>query len=511
MSEWDAGSYDELHYPSYVHPQTHPRRLAAVARLMGHTPPDVDRCRVLEIGCSNGSNLLPMAAALPGSTFVGIDLAATRIAEGAARAAACGLKNVELKAESLTTVGSSLGDFDYIVVHGVYSWVPEEIREATLALISQRLTPNGVAFVSFNVFPGWASRMLAGGIMRYFTRGEPRPGARAALAKRVLGELTALERGGDAFWEAGLKVERDRLDRSPDAYLFHEYFGGDHRIFYFHEVAAAAARHGLTWMGEAGGLGGLCLGAVKAPDPALFPGFGIDGVETQQYLDFATNRFFRQSLFTRADRPRWVEPRPDALASTWVAAAARAERGGLDPRGAEPAAFQVEGRRVSEGRPLMKAALLVLGAAWPASTGVEDLLERSRARLGVTASDNADRDRRALHTWLFQGILEGWVHLDPSPVRAVRTPGPFPVASPLVRLQATEGEVVVNLRHEELTLDPLSRQILPLLDATRDRDQLEALVGPLPASGPLGRALSPGRAGLEDLLGIFGEMALLLA
>jgi tRNA G46 methylase TrmB len=73
MADQTLTAYDEVLYPSYTHNQTHPDRLATIATLFGLTPAPVERCRVLELGCGNGSNLVPMAYGLPGSEFVGID------------------------------------------------------------------------------------------------------------------------------------------------------------------------------------------------------------------------------------------------------------------------------------------------------------------------------------------------------------------------------------------------------------------------------------------------------
>ena len=120
-------SYEEVPYPSRAFAETHPDHLATLARLFGLTPPPVERCRVLELGCAAGSNLIPMALSLPGSHFVGVDLSSRQIAEGQATAAALGLTNVVLEVLNLADVGSGLGRFDFIIAHGVYSWVEEAL------------------------------------------------------------------------------------------------------------------------------------------------------------------------------------------------------------------------------------------------------------------------------------------------------------------------------------------------------------------------------------------------
>src|SRR5947208_3557543 len=134
MSEALLTSYEEVPYDSKPLYPTHPDCLATVATLMGMKPAPVQRCRVLELGCASGGNLIPMAEALPDSAFVGVDLSERQIADGRAAVAELGLGNVELRHLSITDVPADWGPFDYVVCHGVYSWVPEHVRERILAV-----------------------------------------------------------------------------------------------------------------------------------------------------------------------------------------------------------------------------------------------------------------------------------------------------------------------------------------------------------------------------------------
>src|SRR5712692_4297077 len=147
-------TYDEIPYPNLSHVQSHPDALATLATLLGLAPAPIDRCRVLEIGCATGGNLIPMALSLPGSSFLGIDSSARQIEMGQAAVAAVGLGNVQLRQMDIRQVTPELGEFDYIIAHGVFSWVPKDVRDQLLTICKQNLAPNGVAFVSYNVYPG---------------------------------------------------------------------------------------------------------------------------------------------------------------------------------------------------------------------------------------------------------------------------------------------------------------------------------------------------------------------
>ena len=118
-----ANSYDAIPYPSLAFLQTHPDRLAVLATLFGMSPAPVENCRVLELACGNGANLIPMAYGLPRSEFLGVDLAALPVASAQQRIKQLGLKNIRIDATDLLEIGPASGKFDYLIAHGVYAWV----------------------------------------------------------------------------------------------------------------------------------------------------------------------------------------------------------------------------------------------------------------------------------------------------------------------------------------------------------------------------------------------------
>jgi 2-polyprenyl-3-methyl-5-hydroxy-6-metoxy-1,4-benzoquinol methylase len=78
-------------------------------------------------------------------------------------AEACGVQNLELRAANITDVTPEWGKFDYIITHGVFSWVPHDVAEKVLQICAEQLTPNGLAYNSFNTYPGWHMRMCQPG------------------------------------------------------------------------------------------------------------------------------------------------------------------------------------------------------------------------------------------------------------------------------------------------------------------------------------------------------------
>jgi SAM-dependent methyltransferase len=170
--------YDAVAYPCFPYPDTHPGRLAAMAILHGLPAAPVERCRVLEIACNEGANLIPMAYALPASEFIGFDLAGKPVERGQQRIRALGVANIRLFQGNLLDAGAELGQFDYIIAHGIYSWVPEPVGNRLLALCRELLTPHGVAFVSYAALPGGHLRNMLREIMLHGAKGIETPNRR---------------------------------------------------------------------------------------------------------------------------------------------------------------------------------------------------------------------------------------------------------------------------------------------------------------------------------------------
>ena len=137
-----------------------------------------------------GANLMPMAQDLPDCEFVGIDLSLKQIEEGQAAIKELGLTNIKLRHLSIVDVDDSFGKFDYIICHGVYSWVPHDVQEKILEIGRDHLTPNGVMYVSYNTYPGWHLRGVVREMMRYHVADFDSPQMKIKQARGLLDFLT---------------------------------------------------------------------------------------------------------------------------------------------------------------------------------------------------------------------------------------------------------------------------------------------------------------------------------
>lgn len=179
-----AARYDAIAYAALPHPLTHPDRLATIATFLGINAAPVATCRVLEVGCNDGANLIPMAVGLSSAQFVGCDLSPRALDAGRRTVTDLGLANVTLVEEDLTRLSPAHGTFDCIIAHGVYSWVPAGVRNGLFAMAAERLAPNGVMFVSFNALPGCRVRQAAWEILHFHVDRIADPHERLDAARR---------------------------------------------------------------------------------------------------------------------------------------------------------------------------------------------------------------------------------------------------------------------------------------------------------------------------------------
>ena len=491
-------AYDAVRYPGAAFAQTHPDRLATIASLYGLKPAPAERCRVLELGCGRGANLVPMAYVLRGSTFLGLDLAGSAIEEGRRAIAALGLGNVTLVHADLLGA-KDLGTFDYVIAHGLYSWVPGPVQERILAIASEVLAPGGVAYVSYNALPGCHVRNAVRQMMRWHVRGLENPAEKVEQARGLLRFL------GDAaparpLFSAILNDALDHLKKQADAVLFHDDLADFNEPLLFADFVERAARHGLAFLSEAD----YCDMSVWNPEsPAgrfLLEVGAENVVVQQQYRDFLVFRRFRQTLLTRGDAPRAVEADAEALRGLFVAAGTRPQSPGADLASDEPMGFGLRrDGEIKTPHPLSKAAFLELGEAWPRWIPVPDLLAAARARvLAAGGLPATAEDETRLLRFLLAAYGGDVIEVRSVACPFVTTVSDRPRASALARHQARTSDTVTNLRHEEIRLeDPAVKTFLQLLDGTRDRaaiarEMASALrsAGPAAAAGDLDRGLA---------------------
>ncbi|HKO57301.1 MAG TPA: class I SAM-dependent methyltransferase [Thermoanaerobaculia bacterium] len=459
-------SYEQVPYPSALQYHTHPDHLATLALLYGIEAPPPERCRLLELGCADGGNIIPMAIELPEGRFTGIDLSPRQIESGQAQVAAWGLSNVDLRAMSIMDVGDDFGTFDYIVCHGVFSWVTPEVQERILEVCRRNLAPRGVAYISYNTYPGWHLRRMVRDMVLFHTEGVADPEEQAERAFDLVRFLAGTTGDATDAHALFLRSAHEHFEEYADRphYLMHEYLEQTNAPLYFRDFAARAAGHGLRYVCEAEPHAAE-VDNLPAAVAEKLRGFTSDPIELEQYLDFVVNRAFRRTLLTHADVPLDRTMHVERMRRLSASSAAKPVSADVDTRPGVPAAFtNGEGKTFTSTHPVAKRVLAHLAAIWPRAASFEEA-----AAAGGDIETTAD----LLYSLFWSGVSE--LHLMPPACTEVVSARPR--ASLLARRQAAAGLLVTNQRRRVLKLDdPFARFILLHLDGTHDRAALVRLL-----------------------------------
>jgi ubiquinone/menaquinone biosynthesis C-methylase UbiE len=464
--------------------------------LHGLSPVPVEKCRVLEIACGDGSNLIPMAYAIPTSEFVGFDLARLPIERGLDRIRELGLKNIHLFQQELLEAGAELGRFDYIIAHGLYAWVPEPVRDRLLALMNKLLAENGVAFVSYNAMPGSYLRCMVRDMMRFYAEGIDGLEEQAAAGLQFLHFLSEARPEGDLY-RTLLENQWTQIEKRKLAVTCHDELAGVHHPVYFIEFADHARRHGLQYLGEAE--------LPPPPDPcykaeirsAMESTVGGDVLRQEQCLDFLRMRNYRETLLCRSDRVL----RRDFPAEHFRKLLFASQAVPTPNEASGTTAFVLPGGiRMESNHPGLTVLITELQKVWPAARNFEEIEPRLEGTgLALDAQGAGLLIRLAVAKMI---ELRTWR----APM--VQTIPERPRASICSRQEARMGTLATSLLHLMISLeDGKVRCLLRLLDGTRDRNSLlRALKAEFPAI-----AEEEMEAGLDGSLRFFHAAGILEA
>ena len=415
-----------------------------------------------------------MAFHLPESDFVGLDLARRPIASGQAFALKLGLQNIELHSMNVRDATiERFGRFDFIIAHGLYSWVPELVRERILAICREMLNPHGVAYISYNAYPGNHLRDLVRGMMRFHTACFKDPAEKVGQARGLLKFLSESTPETD-YYVAAIRGQFDRTTRYADEAFFHDDLSEVNQSFYFYQFNSDAERHDLQFVGEA---------SANDLQPGKFTSAVMERMQElerapeavrEQYKDFFRGTAFRQTLLCQKE----IELSPDILIDRiprlYASCDAVPQETGPDRDPTVTLFTRPRGAELETGHPLICAALKYLWSKWPGEVSFETLLGVAReAEAGKKNSDSKDQEAETLSVALMRAYRSGFLHMHITPHQLTNAVSQYPSVSDLARQQLADSQSATNQLHVAMNFpDALSRHLVQSLDGTRDQEAL---------------------------------------
>ncbi|SAL78197.1 hypothetical protein AWB71_05636 [Caballeronia peredens] len=469
-------SYDEFPYHSFPYRKSAPENLAVVAHLFGLDAPDVRGARVLELGCASGGNAIPFAARNPKARVVGVDLSAVQIEEGRRRIGALKLRNIELRALDLTSITPEFGEFDYIVCHGLYSWVTENVREAILRICRDNLSATGVAYISYKTYPGWKAHETVRDAMLLRAGREGDIRHRLALGRGMIDFLRTHARAGSVLAHA-VAQDHATIAHADANYLAHDYLADFSAPCYFLDFVRQAEAQGMACFADADPETMFAINYGEDIARPLLDECGGSQALLEQYLDFIGDRSFRSSLLVRGERKEGVRYRLDEarLRALHVAASLVCSDGEVRFDDSPQRFVTPEGRAVVLDRRVKKAAALALTQAAPFTLNFDQMRDAVRERIEDADADDLDA---TLTAFVESIVIHGLARYRLLPVARSKA---NPCLSEVARgypARLSEGQVphTFNVWHEPVVLDAAGQLMLPYIDGKRTRAALLAML-----------------------------------
>lgn len=455
-------SYDDIPYDGGANGPSHPRKLAVLGRAFGLDPAPPETARILELGCALGTNILNIAYTLPNAECVGMDLFESQIAEARNRARTLGLKNMRFEAVDLLEFGDDEEPYDYILACGVFSWVPEPVRERILELCGRLLKPNGIAYITYNIYPGWYMRQPLRDLVVMASGSGPirERIQRSAHMLDFMARATSKVKAKDETFSRIVARERAIMDTMPAEYLAHEHLESTNAPIYFKDFVAMAGEHNLQYLADAS-IATMFPTELDAETAEELQNMTASQVGLEQLLDFIRGRQFRQSLLCRTDVALQRSLETFSVRDLFISSSGAII--GADDPAYDPAAikFRAGDSVVNVRDPELAFALQAITDAAPRFCTFDELLPQ----------DADEETARRTDSNMVQLFLRGVISLEAHQTPVATTVGERPRASRAAALLVSD-QVPPNLFHQTIQLQALEALAVELADGTRSIEQI---------------------------------------
>jgi SAM-dependent methyltransferase len=470
--------YEVYGYPGMTIPYTAPAHIAVCARWSHGLSSRTEGFSVAELGCGDGGNLLPLAFYHPESTFVGIDGSGHALDRAREAANRLGLRNVRYVGRDLRDLASTtFGPFDYIIAHGLYSWVPDDARAAILAFCRDALASDGLTYISYNAQPGWSTRQLVRETLRRSRLVRNAPITEKATKAIELAARLLEDAPSSGFASAVvLADELSRVRNGVPGYVFHEYLEETNDGFWLSDFVNCARQHELAYVVDAQSC--RWQGYVPPELRTAVTKRKLDPVEEEETLDLLAHRFFRASILSRADVVRVPPSHHELIENVHIATSLRLQSESLEVTEGTVVHFAgTAGSDITIDSSIGKAAIVLLGANWPLGVWFDQLYQDSAALL-VAYDHPVRHDARLQPLDEIEALFEvGQIDLrlrEPTYSSEITE---CPTAHALARWEAERRDSLTTPHHLAVAFDPATLELVRTMDGSRSRSELQDMFG----------------------------------
>lgn len=473
----DDSAYNSLPYNFHADIRTHPARIATLGHFYGMSPKPLEQSRILDIGCAEGANVLPIAENYPNCKIIAFDNAKKQIETANRIKGALGLTNIDFFQADIAK--PDLGDepFDYILAHGFLSWIPRHLHSCLFKCIKRYLAPQGIALVTFNTYPGWHSKWaLRDFLLTYTDANKPLP-ERAKEAKHLIDKVLQQQHIlGSAFINAH-KATLEDIQKRPINYIAHDYLSTENIAYYFKDFMHFPREHGLQFLGDT-----ELKRDITYQENDSWRNFGIPYTQTledaHQRLDFFKNYPCRLTLLCHEGIQLCEHPKPSAITPVHLTSYLRLPSSVESFSPEADLSFKSASHAVCPEAPECKALLWALYKSFPKSMPASQLItevHRLTAPVGSLISQEALL-KHAQNIFVYYSLNQ--IELWTTPPHVVDTVSSKPTISRLNRyLAQNTTHSLINQHHIVVSMLPHERTLAAHLDGTHTQEALKAKLG----------------------------------
>ena len=468
--------YDEIPYHGYPFEYNKPENLKTIGALFGIDAPKLETARVLELGCSDGGNLLRFAEAYPKSYTLGVDLSKVEINNGQKVLNELKLKNIELKAMSITDLDESYGKFDYIICHGVFSWVPDFVKDSILEVSKKLLNKNGLAFISYNTLPGWNMINSVRELMVYHSENFGNVHDKITQSRAVLNFIQESLDGQNTPHAQFMQFSAQNMAKKEDHYLRHEYLAEENRAFYFNEFIEQARANGLEYIGDTD-VQRMYIGNL--PKQAMEKlGTIKDIVRTEQYMDFINNTQFRCTVLTHKESKISRDITDKTIQKFYYTCNINLLEDTINIEDDSKASFYIDNnkeRTISTSSPEMKAVLYTLSKNIGNPLSVEELIKEANLLVPKASKEVIKQNIFAnFASLIFSGSIKYLVEKPTSIYKISNKPKISKLAMHQIQSPKHNGIYwITNSMNQIMTIQAHLVSIVQCIDGTNTIEQLK--------------------------------------